>query len=110
MEIAIIGKGGQGIQTLGKTLGKILEDKGYYIAMTYEYDSFIRNAKSNVYLKFSTTKLKNPLVQNPKIYSIKTNNIDLLKEILTDLKIKTNINRYLPKKIHETSNSSKTRS
>ena len=100
MQIAILGQGGQGIQTLGLILSKILEDKKYYIALTSEYESFIRNAKSNVFLKFSKNKIKNPIIETPtKTYKIKTNNIDLLKEILKDLKITTNINKYLPKNI-----------
>lgn len=102
MEIAILGQGGQGIQTVSLILANILEDKNYQVALTSEYDSFIRNAKSNAYLKFSKNKIKNPLVQNPeKVYrigqtEIQPANMFLLGRILKELNIlPKNISKYI---------------
>jgi Pyruvate/2-oxoacid:ferredoxin oxidoreductase gamma subunit len=118
-KISILGEAGQGIQLFGRILAEILKDQGFSIAMTYQYDAFVRGGKSDVRLIFSKKRIDNPIVEKADLeYDLKKKknraklvnkynnpqvvNMVLLGIILKKLKIKLKdkeIKRYLPKKL-----------
>ena len=118
-KISILGRAGQGVQLLGRTLAEILKDRGFQAALTYRYDAFVRGGKSNVYLVFSKKKIENPIIDKADLkYDLKRKetraklrnkynngkvlNIVLLGIILKKLEIKLGdkeIKKYLPKKL-----------
>lgn len=117
MKLSLLGVGGQGIKLLGKVLAKILTDNNHYIALTFEYDAFVRKGKSNSYLVFSKERIENPIIDGSDLlYDLKDKklqnrllkkynnpkvmNMILLGEILKKLKLKIpkDMKKYLPKK------------
>jgi len=115
--IFLLGTAGQGMKLLGIILARILEGKGYHVALTFEHDSFVRAGNSNAYLVFSKGKVDNPIVDEPDLrYDVKkpelkeellkkyndpkAMNMTLLGEILRELRMEMpeNIDAYLPKR------------
>ena len=115
--MSLLGAAGQGMKLLGIILAKILESRGYHVAITFEHDSFVRAGNSNAYLVFSKRKVDNPIADEPdftydvkkpelkeellkKYNDPKAMNMTLLGKILRELKMEMpeNIEIYLPKR------------
>ncbi|MFH1592062.1 MAG: 2-oxoacid:acceptor oxidoreductase family protein [Candidatus Woesearchaeota archaeon] len=62
-KLVIKGLAGQGIKLVSWILVNILKDKGYQIAVTYEYSPLVRAGGSNAYIVFSKERIESPLIE-----------------------------------------------
>lgn len=67
IKVKIVGEAGQGVKLMSYTLASILAKLGYEVSLNLEYDSAVRSGVISADLKYSETKIENPIIDEADI-------------------------------------------
>lgn len=74
MEIKILGKGGEGSQTLAEIIQNSAENQGYHAAIMMDYDAVVRGGISNANIVISEMEIISPVPESKQPLVIDMNN------------------------------------